>query len=231
MNGINGPTTYQDLRRTMIHYNRFFHDFNVGYLMVRRVDWRQTANLNAYQVELRVANLMLPFLNKLHSRRSNAIVPGVSEAIREIVPNLRALDEMSLESLDLHPPMLDVIGPAFRRLTAVNGVSSTTASKILTALKPNLCVMWDPDIRSAYCGPLPDDGATYRFYIETMREVAVRLVNTAHVLNGIENLAERLSDDLRESRIRNCECHIPPLPLAKFINDYNWLNFSISCKG
>ena len=115
MNGINGPTTYQDLRRAMIHYNRFFHDFNVGYLMVRRMDWRQMANLNAYQVELRVTSVLLPFLNKLHSRRPNAIAPNVAEAIREIVPNLQVLDEMSLESPDLHPLTLDVIPPSHNR--------------------------------------------------------------------------------------------------------------------
>ena len=34
MNGITGPTTYHEIREAAISYNRFFHDFNVGYLTV-----------------------------------------------------------------------------------------------------------------------------------------------------------------------------------------------------
>ena len=196
--------------------------------MIHNIDWPQALR---GCLDVRVGNFVLPFLNKLHSRRSIDIVPDVSAAIRDLLPDILLLGQQGLESLDLANSAFDTAMRAFDRLVLVNGVSSTTASKILTSLKPNLFVMWDPDIRKSYCDPLPDSGATYRFYLEQMHKVSLRITRVALIQHGIQNPAESLSAELRENRIRNCNCEFPTLPFAKFINDYNWLNFSISCKA
>ena len=85
------------------------------------------------------------------------------------------------------------------------------------ALNPQLFVVWDMAIREAY---FPDDepnGATYGQFLSVMRMAALSIASDARTTHGIDDAAGHISEALDLN---------PAIPLARFIDEYNWLTLT-----
>ena len=139
--------------------------------------------------------------------------PQFTAAIRDATPYLASLVASALEFDDLRCATLDIIESAFNSVAA-HGFNPDTVSRVLVALYPQLFVVWDAAIRDAY---FPDDepnGATYGQFLSVMRMAALSIVSDARTAHGIDDAAGHLSEALGLN---------PAIPLARFIDEYNWL--------
>ena len=142
--------------------------------------------------------------------------PQFTAAIRDATPYLASLVASALEFDDLRCATLDIIESAFNSVAA-HGFNPDTVSRVLVALYPQLFVVWDAAIRDAY---FPDDepnGATYGQFLSVMRMAALSIVSDARTTHGIDDAAGHLSEALGLN---------PAIPLARFIDEYNWLTLT-----
>lgn len=154
------------------------------------------------------------YLNRWRSRLPHASADDLLRAMSECRRRVRRLPS------DLTEVGVDDLGRvwwAFDRILAVHHVGATTAAKALSAMKPRVLVMWDASIADRY--GFAQNATGYCRFIwlmaELCRDVCVRCgVDTSRV--GARELEQRLD--------------LPPrrglTPLAKLIDEWNWLTIT-----
>ncbi len=134
--------------------------------------------------------------------RARGLVDGIDEVLEDIKPSDYG----------------DIIAP-FRALTEIDNVGQTSASKILSLLKPDLYVMTDAAI-SWELGFATNDSGYFR-YMLAMKEVAVRLRD---IYKGSKKISFPGSHSLEQ--------HLKPpertwdAPLAIYLDEWNWMKIT-----
>jgi hypothetical protein len=185
------------------------------------------ANLSLQEIQ---STLIGGFLNKWRSRFPNndesaeairAAVQGVSSAA-QAAQGLR-IETVNMDSLlqttDGQISVFQASSMVFNALAWCHGFRPTPAAKMMGVVNPELFVMWDQaiawhyreDDASAYIG----DG--YAMFLRKMQMLAQQCVEDFEKRFGQRDPAAYLSSRLGLSS---------PLPLAKFIDEYNWITIT-----
>lgn len=210
-----GPTNYNEIRWAAMAYRGRYGDVRYARML--------TSGLpkSLPQGDAGAVDHLMQWLNHLSCRIPYHKSQALSTAIGQVAPQISALREAELTDAtwDL-PSNRATIESAFQRLAEVHG--TTVAAKTLAVLNPKLFVMWDNAIWYAcYSDPTLKGGttaATYANFLGRMREAAKTIIRDAtNREHGIDSPAQHLSEAL----------HLPTtFPLAKFIDEYNWLTIS-----
>ncbi len=153
------------------------------------------------------------FLGHWASGRSltTETMPGIGRGLTAAASHLRDIPS-NVDLSQAGPSTIEATIRAFELLIACPGVGGTIASKILSALRPDLCMMWDIPIARAYGF---DPGvAGYRRFLQLMASATRRM----HELWGqrAPSLAEHLKPGDRE--------WLPPI--TKFIDEWHWVRIT-----
>ena len=217
---ITAPAAYDEIRTAAMQY----HDAIKGY-------WAYNRNYRAINTnELRKA--VLNGCDNDTAERIRAFLAGfgchtdrptrdrIQQFIQQNIVSIKQLATLDLATIDLSVGSATVttIEEEYERLLNIRGVSDTVAAKTLAIINPNLFVMWDGAIWLAYYEASPQNRTLAEVYVEFLRKMqssAVSIINDACTNHNTKQPAEYLSRELDLS---------PPLTLAKFIDEYNFVN-------
>jgi hypothetical protein len=170
------------------------------------------------------------FLNKWRSRFPNneKAASAILAALERVGPFIKATKALAIDSVDFnkyididgnHFSVFEAIVMIFNKIANCHGNRTTAGAKILGIINPALFVMWDDTIAMRYSSGAQDifNGIGYASFLKKMQ-------NAAHVCQsdfksrfGYDNIALFLSEKLEV---------MPPLTLAKFLDEYNWISIS-----
>ena len=103
----------------------------------------------------------------------------------------------------------DVIKEIYKRLSEVKGIGSTSASKIMHGVIPELFMMWDENIRSGYGYASNEVG-----YLRFMREMQRILRGVIETYGGSpEELCHEACPDAKKT-------------LTKLLDEFNYMKFT-----
>ena len=159
------------------------------------------------------------YLNAWRSRFPGTHSEALLQAVRECAEPLRELPDNIVELKSSH---LAAVKKAFRQLSKVERVGGTTASKTLSALAPAVCVIWDRPIAEFY-GFAPNAPGYCRF-LWSMSEVA-RDICQRHS-GRVDGRAAKEVESLATPERRG-----EPLPLAKLLDEWNWVHITNAGKA
>ncbi len=204
---------------------------NEAWMWTRKfVDWKNLYNLSNKEVKRKI----IGFLNKWHCRL--AVTDELAERIKlaheQMIPFLTALESETLEDFEFQKEK-EVEGKRFsieKILTKIFDCFSNigynfkgvAASKLLSLINPNLFVMWDTPICQAYGIRSPTE-PYYRdkMYVPDFFHLMKRKANDVIVSYIDENKCSRKEaieaiNHLKKGR-----------PLAKLLDEYNWVKKSM----
>lgn len=156
------------------------------------------------------ANLYVRFCNKWRCRIEDKekqgfaiLLPSVERQVGRIRKSLEQIERQDFKQI-LKP---------FDQLISIDGIGSTTASKILSLARPELYVMCDQAIlwELGYS----NSSAGYLRYLILMVDIAHRMRLIARKA-GKRNLEQYLEPGVRKS----------PAPIAVYLDEWNWVNIS-----
>ena len=142
---------------------------------------------------------------------TTARLPEIGRGLVSAAEHLRAIS-LQRDLTTATPTMIEEMVRAFERLDDCPGVGGTIASKMLSALRPDLFMMWDMPIARAYGF---DPGvAGYRRFLQLMAPATRRM----RELWGERqpSLEEQLRSEGRE--------WLPPL--TKFVDEWHWVRIT-----
>ena len=170
--------------------------------------------------------LISGFLNKWGARFPNnsKSASAILKTIRRLSPYLQALDKYKIESVNFNKVITthsgdygtisECITYVFNKLSNCYGDRPTFAAKTLGILNPKLFVMWDQTIAARY-------SFDYVEFLKDMQNSAQMVKLDSCTIFGIGDPAKFLSKELGIS---------PQVPLAKFIDEYNWCSITKAIK-
>ena len=216
-----GPTAYRQIEWAAKTYRarEYGRRFDAAYREVYTDEFRQAL---LYRCSKSDINRLLVFLNKWLSRLPYAkMTPVLQESVPEAIAELRGLATAPPAPKGLDDWDSTLVQRAVDRLTADRGVGATVASKILGVVNPELFVIWDKAIQRAnFPRHQPDScgaGARYVRFLWDMENAAQSIRQDALDRHEIADPAGRLSKTLGLN---------PPYPIAKFIDEYNFLTIT-----
>ena len=153
------------------------------------------------------------FLGPWASARSLTIdrLPGIGRGLTAAASHLRDIPP-NIDLAQARPSTIEATVRAFELLIACPGVGGTIASKILSALRLDLFMMWDAPITQAY--GFDPGGAGYRRFLELM----------ASVMRQMYELWGQRNQSLEEYLQPQGRGWIPPL--TKFIDEWHWVRIT-----
>lgn len=171
------------------------------------------------------------FLNKWRSRFPNTdeSADAVLTTLEGVSPLLQATLRFNIEIVDLDKsltvggrqlPVYQAIAEIFSAIANCYGFRTTPGAKIMGVLNPGLFAMWDDAIAVCYlAGDTTDifSGIGYATFLRKMQHVARQCISDFQTRFGREDPASYLSEKLRLD---------PPVPLAKFLDEYNWITIT-----
>jgi hypothetical protein len=209
---------FEDIRRAADAFHRHPKSWNRFYSQYLRT--RNQELWDSCRITCEEAAILKQFLNQW-STHYQAKPEEMAKAINCVLPNLRLLQDESLLYVDFNRALENgktvekVIEEAFDTLVSCGGRhESTGASKILHVINPNLFVMWDMRIRTAYRVRSGGDGFAYsRRFLRKMQEIARAAVDECKQHLGLTE---------EEAVHYICGCGDT---LAKVIDEYNWATY------
>ena len=154
-----------------------------------------------------VDNLMRQFLNRLGCHMNYGLWRETLSSLQDVVPILKPLDGMTILTIN-DSADFDRVEKAYNRLTSVNGIGDTIASKILHTINPTLFVMRDETI--FYDCNWNSYAAEFLPEMQQLTEKAVRQM-------------EKQKNLSREKAIKYLMEHCKHNSLAKIIDEYNFV--------
>ncbi len=213
---MTGPTTYNEIRWAAMAYRGRYDDDRYAHIL--------NSGLRESLLEGDAASVhnLMQWLNHLGSRIPYDMAEDLASAIKQVAQKIRGLANVELTSPDWDlPAERSAIKDAFERLESVRG--STVAAKTLAVLNPKLFVMWDSAIWYAcHCDETlrgSTIGTTYTSFLVRMQRAAKSILQDASCCpeRRIIDPAQHLSSALGLRTV---------FPLAKFIDEYNWLTIA-----
>jgi len=170
------------------------------------------------------------FLNRWRSRFPNRqeSASAVLGAIQQVSPFIQATRNLRIENVNFdnsinvnsnYISVSDAIELIFNKIAHCYGNRTTAGAKILGVLNPDLFVMWDDSIALHYVSGCPNvfTGQGYAFFLREMQNAAHLCQDDFDAIIGHQDMALYLSNKLGLNL---------PLPLAKFLDEYNWITIS-----
>lgn len=138
-------------------------------------------------------------------------LPEIGRGLTAAVEQLREIPS-DMDLTQTTPSTIETMMVAFQRLNDCLGIGGTSASKILSALKPDLFMLWDRSIARAY--KFDNGAAGYRKFLQLMVPATRRM----RELWGQRSpsLEEYLKSEGRE--------WLPPL--TKFVDEWHWVRIT-----
>lgn len=161
------------------------------------------------------------FLKVFDTLRGMTIVESLSTLI-DVVPEAvsrvkgEGLDDLNLVTDRFRSSVSSVVSHVFDLLSGADHIGLTAASKILAVINPALFVMWDRNICREYFPSVSLTkvaGDTYVEFLSMMKTSIQSVVMDARE-HKIYDPEKSISDTVRQT---------PPLPMAKLIDNYNWI--------
>jgi hypothetical protein len=229
----------KEARDTKITYKELFEAAEIfeedpevaseKWILARRfVDWKNLQILPTEEVKQKV----IGFLNDWHCRLpvSDELANRIKESYRRSIPFLNALDNETLENLDFEKRK-NIDGKEYTNEEALRQVLANfcntgynfrgvAASKTLSLINPYLFVMWDTSICEAYgirdpSIPYIRDEQYVSAFLRLMQKKANEAIDSYMKDKGCSREEAILSiNQFREWR-----------PLAKLLDEYNWLKY------
>jgi hypothetical protein len=209
------PTTYAQVQWAAEKYNRGEHRYNKYYRAVYEPYYPHTLMKPLYLSAAQAPDIepLRLFLNQWKCHLTSASDRPVADAITELGSYREGLFDSAIEAKILDDSVFDATESAFDRLTSIQHVGPTIASKILGVLYPRFFVMWDTAIREAYFDRSNVGGHEFAIFMKEMRNSAISIVADTQN-HGTKDPSGSISKKIGQD---------PPFTLAKFINDYIWL--------
>ena len=204
---------------------------NASWMWTRKfVDWKNLYNLSNNEVKRKI----IGFLNKWHCRlaKTDELAERIKLAHEQMTHFLAALENETLEDFDFQKEK-EVEGKRFSNEEILTNIfdcfsnigynfKGVAASKLLSLINPNLFVMWDTPICQAYGIRSPTE-PYYRdkMYVPDFFHLMKRKANDVIVSYINENKCSRKEaikaiNNLKKGR-----------PLAKLLDEYNWVKNSM----
>ena len=154
------------------------------------------------------------YLNAWRSRFAHSEAARLLDAMMECRDHILVLPAHIVE---IEAKDLSRVAVAFGRLAEVPRAASTTPSKVLSAMAPQVLVIWDQPIADHY--GFAKNAAGYARFLWCMRNIARRLCQTC--LGGYEPAKAAEVERLATPPERG-----EPLPLAKLLDEWNWMTIT-----
>ncbi len=180
-----------------------------GCRIARQIMQGKRLSLSAFRREF-----VSGYLNRWRSRFPRESTAQLFKAMKESRPFVRRLPSHLVE---IGPDHLKWIRAAFDRIKAVPGAGGTCTAKTLSTMKPAVFVMWDARIAEQYGFAQNANG--YSRYMRLMAEISRRLLKQAGSPVSATN-ARKLEASLKLNRQGR------PTPLAKLLDEWNWVTIS-----
>lgn len=210
--GITGPIAYMEI----------YKDFGFRESLVL-----DPLSLNPKEV---CDKLIGGFLNKWRTRFPNneKAAADILKSLESISPLLKAVKELRIETVEFSKTIdidgkqisvLNLIMIIYERIIRCHGFRTTAGAKILGVINPALFVMWDDSIAIHYASNDQDifSGVGYSTFLQKMQKVAHYCISDFEMHHGHKDVARFLSKKLEV---------VPPIPLAKFLDEYNWISIT-----
>lgn len=193
------------------------------------VDWKNLHNLPTKEVKRKVTG----FLNDWHCHLpvTDELAEKMKRTYQQMIPFLKALENETLEDFEFEKKK-EVEGKEYSNeeiLAKVFGsfckigykLKGVAASKLLSLINPNLFVMWDTAICETYGIQAPSEP-----YVRDKRYVP-----------DFFPLMKQKANDVIDSYIKDKKCNRSEAirainnfqkwrPLAKLLDEYNWVTYS-----
>ena len=217
---IAAPATYDEIRNAATRYHdpvKGYRAYNRKYCAINTDEFRE-AVLNGCDND--AAERIREFLAGFGCHTDNPTRDRLQQHIQRNIVRIKQLATFDLVTTDLAVGSTTVamIEETYERLLNIRGVSDAVAAKTLAIINPDLFVMWDGVIWLAYHEASPRNRTLAEVYVEFLRKMqnsAVSIIDDTRANYFTERPAKRLSKELDVN---------PPLTLAKFIDEYNFVN-------
>ena len=185
---------------------------------------------NAYfnNIKPSISNL-ITFLSSWGCRKATSILTSdLKPVLQEVVSLLEPLRERELTILTIRcDEDFSIVENAYRKLLGVYNVSSTSASKILHTIHPELLVPWDYYISREYAFNDNSKEYAYRFIPIVQREANCAIVQVK------ERQGEKISSADAIHLLKSCHhdssiesSPLHPLGLVKVLDEYNFMKYT-----
>ena len=215
---ITGRSDYLELMRQ----TRFLQDLRTNPNSLQANDIRQ--------------KVIRGFLNRWRCRVKNVAANSIQRTLQSLVPYLRALNNLSIQSIQFNNPVIvgnnnmtisQVIEYCYTQVRNIGyNFGPTATSKLLHILQPDLFVMWDDAILEHYKninGQISDSGRGYLTYLKMMK----RLANHIHTVFQNAVLTPPAHADQDPASYLNAQMgYNPPKTMAKYLDEYNWIKIT-----
>ena len=216
--------TYQEVFEACQLFNDLPNTFNREWLHAKKFyDWQNLCDLP--EKEIRDRNLK--FLNQWssHIKKTPEVIQGIKQAHKDTREHLHALMPITLWDLNFDDTIQingetnsvkDSIYYIFMRFTDVGyHLREVASSKILHHIHPNLFIMWDNKIMSAY-GVKRNPSQYVNVFMPLMK---VKLNQV------IDSYMKDFKVD-RDEAIKKMNTHVPHKTMVKLLDEYNWINYT-----
>ena len=220
--------------RELFDANEVFEEdpgaYNETWISARRfVDWKDLHNLPTKEVKRRV----IGFLNDWHCHLPaiDELAERIKETYQQAIPFLEALEDETLEDFQFEKRK-EVDGKDYSNREILLKVFSSfckigykfrgvAASKLLSLINPSLFVMWDTPICGAYGIRSPSEP-----YLRDKRYVPEFFPLMKQKANGVIDSYIKEKKCSRSEAIKAINSFRKWRPLAKLLDEYNWVTYS-----
>lgn len=195
----------------------------------RFVDWKNLHNLPTKEVKRRI----IGFLNEWHCRlpSTDRLAQRIKEAYRLTVPFLNVLEDETLEDFQFDKKKIvlgkeytnrEILQRVFSRFCKIgHNFRGVAASKFLSLINPHLFVMWDTPICETYGIRAPSEP-----YLRDDQYVPEFFPLMKRKANGVINSYTKEKKCGRNEAIKAINSFRKWRPLAKLLDEYNWVTYS-----
>jgi hypothetical protein len=205
------------------------------WLLARRfVDWKNLHNLSTTEIIERVIKFLDSWGCYLYTERENwpRMAEKIKEAYKKSIPFLNALQDETLEDLDLDRKRnvegkeytnKEILNEVFLNLSRVGyKFRGVAASKVLSLINPKLFMIWDQSICKSYgirahSEPHLRDRQYASEFLPIMRQKANDVIESCMI--------ERRCS--RKDAIEAINSFRKDRPLAKLLDEYNWITYYV----
>jgi len=217
-------------------YKTMTGEDNVYQDLVKQEQFLKNLRTNPAGVEpAKIQGQVIEFLNRWRCRTPNnqEAAEAILDALRILQPYLQALSAFEIETVDFDYTITvngnqitvhEAIARCYESLIKVHRIGTTTTSKLLHILQPNLFVMWDWKILDHYQQgnqQVQDSGAGYYAFLQEMqntgRQVSQSFKKAIPPGEADQCPATYLSVKLEYN---------PPKTMAKYLDEYNWVTIT-----
>jgi len=206
---------YQTLLKGVKLYKKLSFDKSYKkYVLNRRQIWENLDQITENEVK----NTIIGFLKAWGIRNTNRIKPHeLKESLKGLNKRFKILRGKSLINLDFNEKVningqkkiSEVIKEIYQRLLNLNGIGSTSASKIMHCVVPEIFMMWDENIRKGYGYAGNEIG--YLRFIHEMQRILRRVMETYS--KSPEELIRKAYPNMNKT-------------LTKLLDEFNYMKFT-----